>query len=668
MAPKMSWIRLLLGPGIILGLAALLAVVAALLAVDRPAQSQPASDGSILGMVTDESTGAPLSDIWVEVYDTSWHQVGSDFTHSSGNYSVSGLPTGYYRVRFSDDGSFPTATPTPATTTRTPTPTPTLTPTPTPTPRPAGTYAFEWYDDEGTFESADPVSVTSGSDASGINAALPPGRSISGAVTEEGTGTPLSDICVSVYDTSRWEVGSDKTSSSGFYEVNGLRAGSYKLQFSDCGSELFHISEWYEDEGDFESADPVAVTAGSDRSGIDASLALGGSISGKVTEEATGGGVAYVCVEVYDTSHSWAGNGYTDSSGEYSAGGFPPGEYRVYFRDCSFPATYAFEWYDDEGTFESAGPVFVNTGSDTSDIDAALALGGSIQGNVTEDGTGAELSGICVTVYDTSYGWVASGETDSGDYSVTGLRTGDYKVHLWDCDCPAFYISEWYNNETGFADADQVPVTEGSVTDEIDAALALGGCIEGTVTDESTGGPLSDICVDVYDTSHNWAGSGHTDFSGAYCAGGIPEGDYKVDFSDCWPPITYASQWYENEADFYDADLVPVTAGSIRGEIDAALLVGDFDGDGDGFNDAVEAYVGTDWLDDCPDSDTDDAWPPDINMDAWVDVGDILEYRPVILTTVPPSSPRYDLNMDEFIDVGDILEYRPVIMTQCTNP
>jgi hypothetical protein len=89
------------------------------------------------------------------------------------------------------------------------------------------------------------------------------------------------------------------------------------------------------------------------------------------------------------------------------------------------------------------------------------------------------------------------------------------------------------------------------------------------------------------------------------------------------------------------------------------------DYDGDGFADEVEAYVGTDPTDACPDPGGDDAWPPDINMDTWADVGDILEYKPVIITTVPPSSPRYDLDMDQYIDVGDILMYKPVILIQC---
>ena len=92
------------------------------------------------------------------------------------------------------------------------------------------------------------------------------------------------------------------------------------------------------------------------------------------------------------------------------------------------------------------------------------------------------------------------------------------------------------------------------------------------------------------------------------------------------------------------------------------------DSDADVFTDYVEFYVGTDALDACPDDPTDDAWPADINMDGWADVGDILMFKPVIMTAVPPSPTRYDLAIDQFIDVGDILMFRPVIMTQCTNP
>jgi DMSO/TMAO reductase YedYZ molybdopterin-dependent catalytic subunit len=92
----------------------------------------------------------------------------------------------------------------------------------------------------------------------------------------------------------------------------------------------------------------------------------------------------------------------------------------------------------------------------------------------------------------------------------------------------------------------------------------------------------------------------------------------------------------------------------------------DLDDDNDGIADDKELYIGTDPLDACADQPGDlDAWPPDIDMDTWADVGDVLMFKPVILTTVPPSSPRYDFDMDQSIDVGDILMFKPFIMTQC---
>jgi hypothetical protein len=92
------------------------------------------------------------------------------------------------------------------------------------------------------------------------------------------------------------------------------------------------------------------------------------------------------------------------------------------------------------------------------------------------------------------------------------------------------------------------------------------------------------------------------------------------------------------------------------------------DEDCDGFTTTLEGYVGTDPLDACPDGSTDDAWPPDINMDTWANILDVLLFKPVIMTSVPPSPARYDVNADGKIDILDVLLYKPVIMTQCTNP
>ena len=92
------------------------------------------------------------------------------------------------------------------------------------------------------------------------------------------------------------------------------------------------------------------------------------------------------------------------------------------------------------------------------------------------------------------------------------------------------------------------------------------------------------------------------------------------------------------------------------------------DPDADGFTDHIELYVGTDADDACPDNSGDDAWPPDINMDTWANILDVLLYKPVIMTPVPPSPARFDLNADSNINILDVLLYKPIIMTQCTNP
>jgi hypothetical protein len=96
------------------------------------------------------------------------------------------------------------------------------------------------------------------------------------------------------------------------------------------------------------------------------------------------------------------------------------------------------------------------------------------------------------------------------------------------------------------------------------------------------------------------------------------------------------------------------------------------DSDSDGFTDAVEAYLGTDPLDACPDDPTDDAWPLDVNMDTAITVvGDALNFRDRI--GAAPGAiewwQRLDLNADSAITVvGDALLYRGMIGESCTNP
>ena len=90
----------------------------------------------------------------------------------------------------------------------------------------------------------------------------------------------------------------------------------------------------------------------------------------------------------------------------------------------------------------------------------------------------------------------------------------------------------------------------------------------------------------------------------------------------------------------------------------------------DRFIDTRENYIATDSLDACPDNRKDRAYPVDTNNDREVNVGDIIRYGPVILTSFgdPNYNRRFDINANGDINVGDIINFSSHILTDCVNP
>jgi hypothetical protein len=100
------------------------------------------------------------------------------------------------------------------------------------------------------------------------------------------------------------------------------------------------------------------------------------------------------------------------------------------------------------------------------------------------------------------------------------------------------------------------------------------------------------------------------------------------------------------------------------------------DQDCDGFDDYVEAYIGTDPLDDCTNDGspekrgTHDAWPFDINIDTWSNILDVLLYKGHLQCQVgdPCYDRRLDFNADAWVNILDVLLYEGHLQVQCTNP
>ena len=93
----------------------------------------------------------------------------------------------------------------------------------------------------------------------------------------------------------------------------------------------------------------------------------------------------------------------------------------------------------------------------------------------------------------------------------------------------------------------------------------------------------------------------------------------------------------------------------------------DDDDDNDGSPDTYENWMATDSLDACPDDGNDPAWPPDMDNNQRVTIGDVLMYRYVIGGDLGEWNydRRFDLNGEGHITIGDVLFYRSWIGQSC---
>jgi hypothetical protein len=447
-------------------------------------------------------------------------------------------------------------------------------------------YIQQWYDGQSSQETATPVAVTAGQTHGSIDAVMQPGGSIAGTVTAAVGGDPLPGICVNAIDpqTGEWMSGSG-TGMDGSYTVTGLRSGNYNVQFSTgCGNPGNYANQWYNDQPFQQTANIVSVTVGETTGSIDAAMHEGGSISGTVTA-AGGGAVAGACVVAVLPDGMWLDNqAVTDLSGSYTISGLPAGDFNVYFDTAGncwggTALNYVDQWYQNQPTQATADTVAVIAGQTSDSINAVLQPGGSISGTVTAAGGGPALSGICInaSTTDGSYGRV--GATDSsGNYTVAGLRSGDYTVSFDNSGyCPGGtrgnYVQQWYDNQPTQATADTVGVAAGQTTEGIDAALQLGGSLSGKVSD--SGGPLGGMCVNVFPIGGGWVNGSNTEGDGTYTVNGLAAGSYQVQFSTgCGSTGDYAAQWYNDRSSQATADAVAVTVGADTGSVDAVMQAG----------------------------------------------------------------------------------------------
>ncbi|HUQ55888.1 carboxypeptidase-like regulatory domain-containing protein [Lentzea sp.] len=168
-----------------------------------------------------------------------------------------------------------------------------------------------------------------------VTVKLDPAGTISGTVTDDATGAPVSEVCVTVTPAEPWYVNPYQphcTSSEGKYTLSGLGPYAWRVQFPDASNR--YAWEWSGDKSDRFAAQPVQVQPGGTTT-ADAQL----SPPGKVTGRITGMTLPPQYVTIYSINaltDDWAGRaGTVTSDGQYTLPGLNTQSILIDFADTN---------------------------------------------------------------------------------------------------------------------------------------------------------------------------------------------------------------------------------------------------------------------------------------------------------------------------------------------
>jgi hypothetical protein len=480
--------------------------------------------GGIQGQVTVEGVGSPL--IGVPVYAYAGDRLmGVATSAGMGQYSISGLPPGRYRLR--TDVTVPL------------------------TSSPLAQYIDEWHTGNcvGCGGPTFPLIVGSGTVATGVNFALLQGGTITGQVICDPGNDPTAffhgpEIAVfnatgeyvrSATSLRNLKCPTGSASAPGApltYSIGGLAPGTYYLWARDTpfippGTNL--QAGGYIDQ--LHGGLPCNTVDCDVRKGVPVVVTIGGNAAanfnlvrgrGFVLPPRTEG------VKVFDARGIETVNAIGLSAagglGFILVDGLPPGTY--YVTAANGRLNGGITCSDCPPT---AGVPIVITSSGAS-IAPRLTGGGGLRvsGTITNASGGAPLSTIAVEVVNRAGQVVASGLSDQfGHYVVRNLPAGTYFARTVN---DRGFVDEIYQ-DAGCGSCDPrtgAPIALGAVSDVtgIDFALAAGGIISGQVR-EISGAVLGGVPVSLFAGTNTFAGVTSSSATGHYRAT-IPAGTYRA--------------------------------------------------------------------------------------------------------------------------------------------
>jgi Carboxypeptidase regulatory-like domain len=270
----------------------------------------------------------------------------------------------------------------------------------------------------------------------------------------------------------------------------------------------------------------------------------GASISGKLTDKASGQPLPRMVVTLFDKDHSAIAESVTSDEGRFLFDGVPAGKYAVLAAHDEHRSTYLRQWFGDSEPAERFGgpaslPIVVAPGESRADVDLALMRALAIEGQVLDpfdqpmDTVNVDAT-ILSAAGDRS---VPAGAftDDRGRYRIFGLRPGRYRV----CALPESSISSRASARgPGGASLARTCYPSGAGTDVVASTSDVSGIdihvqrvgsrsVAGMVTD-SRGAAADGAAVTAFPDDPFLMSASATTSNGAFTLTGLLPGRYTL--------------------------------------------------------------------------------------------------------------------------------------------
>lgn len=382
---------------------------------------------------------------------------------------------------------------------------------------------------------------------------------VTASVTAEGTGEPVPYAGVALLRATDLSLATAVVADAEGDVRASVPPGTYLAYVLDATGR--HKSGFHG------APTPVTVTGGAPADLVAALPPTRGAVAGTVVDDATGdpiGGAFAIALD--GTTGAPVAGARADGTGRYHLGGLAPGTYRLLHLDPG--GAHATRFFGGGADPGSAVPVTV-TAAATTTADARLpdqptsAPTTTLQGRVTEAGTGRTLAGVAVLAFRSSDIGLAAGTVTSatGAYALD-VAAGSYRLAF--LDLGGAHAMTWHRDRP-YHDVAGSEVVLAPAT--VDAALApTTGSLLGTVTLDG-GGALAGAWVVAIGPAGP-AGGALTASDGTYRIDGLAPGSYRVTYLD--PTGAHRQEYWADAPDYEHAAVVPVTAGAAS-TADAAL-------------------------------------------------------------------------------------------------